>query len=171
MAQLGTPQAVAAENNGIITIVWPAVDNAEYYYVYVDVEESQVGNTEYATVTDNTNYALSNLQPGEHTIYVFAMTDNENYSLSEGFKLTFITAENELWRNEASYYSETIDATFPVQVVAYEDGSYTITNGSQNYLYYVSGPEAIDVIYYYDGQYSSFQGDQTKGSLYFYYYY
>lgn len=46
--------------------------------------------------------------------------------LSEGFKLTFIKAKNELWRNEASYYSETIDATFPVQVVAYEDGSYAI---------------------------------------------
>ena len=126
VVQLGTPQAIAAENNGIITIVWPAVENAEYYYVYVDVEESQVGNTEYAEVTNTTYYELSNLQPGEHTVYVFAMTDDENYSLSEGFKLTFIKAKNELWRTEASYYSETIDATFPVQVVAYEDGSYAI---------------------------------------------
>ena len=126
VVQLGTPQAIAVENNGIITIVWPAVENAEYYYVYVDVEESQVGNTEYAEVTNTTYYELSNLQPGEHTVYVFAMTDDENYSLSEGFKLTFIKAKNELWRTEASYYSETIDATFPVQVVAYEDGSYAI---------------------------------------------
>lgn len=100
-----------------------------------------------------------------------------------------------LWSVEGSvkhnYDSETVDGKATLE--AYSDGSYTlknyyteggsdltftvsegtitITSGSKNYLYNVSGPEAIDIIYYYDGQYSSFEGDQTKGSLYFYYYY
>lgn len=66
-----------------------------------------------------------------------------------------------------NYYTEGgSDLTFTVS-----DGTITITNGSNNYLYNVSGPEAVDIIYYYDGEYSSFDGDQTQGSLYFYYFY
>lgn len=67
-----------------------------------------------------------------------------------------------------NYYTEGgSDLTFTVS-----DGTISITSGSENYLYYVSGPEAIDLIYYYDGaRYSSFEGDENKGSLYFCYYY
>ena len=149
VVQLGTPQAVAAENNGVINIVWPAVDNAEYYYVYVDVEESQVGNTEYAKVTNSTNYELNNLEQGDHTVYVFAMTDNENYSMSEGFVLTFTKTKTELWRTDASYYSDAFDTSFPVQIVAYEDGSYAIEGiyGSDKKIeFYVDNESVIDGI-------------------------
>ncbi|MGM9733621.1 MAG: fibronectin type III domain-containing protein [Prevotella sp.] len=149
VAQLGTPQAVAVENNGIINVVWPAVDNAEYYYVYVDVEESQVGNTDLATITTTTSIALSGLAVGDHTVYVFAMTDDENYSLSEGFKLSFIKAKNELWRTEANYYCEALNQDFATQVVAYEDGSYAIEGiyGSDERIeFYVDTESVIDGI-------------------------
>ncbi|MGM9697962.1 MAG: hypothetical protein ACI3Y0_04895 [Prevotella sp.] len=89
------------------------------------------------------------------------------------------------------YDSETVDLTATME--AYSDGSYiiknyyaeggsdlkftvadgkmTITNGSSGYLYNVSGPEAIDIIYYYDGDYSQFEGDKDSGELWFCYYY
>lgn len=57
-----------------------------------------------------------------------------------------------------NYYTEGgSDLTFTVS-----DGTITITNGSNNYLYNVSGPEAVDIIYYYDGEYSSFDGTKHK---------
>lgn len=146
---LGTPQAEASESNGVITISWPAIDNAEYYYVYVDVEESQIGNTELATITSTNSIPLSNLKQGDHTVYVFAMTDNENYSMSEGFVLTFTKTKAELWRTDASYYSEAIDTSFPVQIVAYEDGSYAIEGiyGSDKKIeFYVDNESVINGI-------------------------
>ena len=149
VVQLGTPQAEASESNGIVTISWPAIDNAEYYYVYVDVEESQIGNIELATITSTNSIPLSNLKLGDHTVYVFAMTDDENYSLSEGFALTFTKTKAELWRTDASYYSEGTGLTFPVQIVGYEDGSYAIDGiyGSEEKIeFYVDSENVIDGI-------------------------
>ena len=149
VVQLGTPQAEASEANGIITISWPAVENAQYYYVYLDVEESQVGNTELAAITSTNSIDLSNLELGDHTVYVFAMTDDENYSLSEGFALSFTKTKAELWRTDASYYSEGTGLTFPVQIVAYEDGSYTIDGiyGPQEKIeFYIDSESVIEGI-------------------------
>ncbi|MGM9779791.1 MAG: hypothetical protein ACI3ZD_15880 [Prevotella sp.] len=149
VVQLGTPQAVASESNGIITISWPAVENADYYYVFVDSEESNIENAKLTIATTINSVELSNLELGDHTVYVFAMTDDENYSKSEGFVLTFTKTKAELWRTDASDYSEGINTTFPCQIVGYEDGSYAIDKiyGSDDKIdFYVDTESVIDGI-------------------------
>ncbi|MGN0282033.1 MAG: hypothetical protein ACI4B3_10725 [Prevotella sp.] len=145
VVQLDTPQAVANQGEGVVNITWPAVEHADYYYVYVDVDESQVGDTLQATVTTINYIALGGLQAGDHTVYVFAMSSDENYSISEGFALTFTKAKNELWRTEANYYCEVLNKDFATQIVAYEDGSYTIEGiyGSEERLEFYVDTESV----------------------------
>lgn len=146
---LGTPQAEASESNGVITISWPVVENADYYYVFMDPEGSDIETAKLTIASTINSVALNNIELGDHTVYVFAMTDDENYSMSEGFVLTFTKTKAELWRTDASYYSEAIDTSFPVQIVAYEDGSYAIDGiyGSDEKIeFYVDNESVIDGI-------------------------
>lgn len=183
---LASPTPSAASGNGGITIVWPEVEHATAYIVTYE------NNGENISITTTTNsVVLTDLTTGEHTVYIQAISDDENYSNSEIVAVTFIRDKQEIDRKELSYNSEVLNIDFTGYLVTYDDGSYAIEGlyGSDDKLeftvdgnnelvitnaynvsapyYYVKAGNYTLCIYLLSG-YSSF--NTTDNDMYFYVY-
>ncbi|MCI6201665.1 MAG: fibronectin type III domain-containing protein [Paraprevotella sp.] len=118
---LASPTPTAAPGNGGITIVWPEVEHATAYIV------SYENNGENISITTTTNsVVLTDLSTGEHTVYIQAISNDENYCNSEIVAVTFIRDKQEIDRKELSYESEGLNMNFTGYLVTYDDGSYAI---------------------------------------------
>ena len=97
------------------------MENAQGYEYQYDKN----GETVSGVTTDNW-LSITGLPVGEYTVYLRAVSDDENFSNSESIAFTFMRERAELWRTPCSYYSEVLDQTFSCDVVAYDDGNYEI---------------------------------------------
>lgn len=185
---LGNPVPEAAPGNGGITISWPEVEHAAYYaYSYMVGDETVEGTTETNSVT------LKGMPVGEYTIYITAISTDEAYSNSETIALTFQRAKAELWRMTGNYNSEALGQDFECDIVAYDDGSYTIEKlyGSDDKLDFsvdgnselvIQNAYSVDAPYYYvqagdytlclyiASGYSAWEGNRAAGGVWFYAY-
>lgn len=188
---LEKPVPEAAMGNGGVTISWPEVEHAtSYLYHYADADGKEVsGETETNSVT------LTGLPIGEYTIYITATSSDEAYSNSEPIALTFKRTKAELWRKTGTYTSVGLNKTFAADIVAYDDGSYSIEKpmGEEGYSIDFTVPEGGTEIlpattadsygyysfyassqYYvslYTGSgYSQFSGNEYAGEVWFYSY-
>ena len=192
------PTAEASGPNIIIS--WPAVQNAaSYTYSYYPIgNESQVVSRS----TRSNSVTLTGLSTGDYSFSVTAISNQEAYSNSEVATITFTRQRQELWRvtgtfHSAYYASYNMSADWDVEMVHYDDGSYSLLNwmfGGEGYdlIFTVNDDSSISLsntaepwgsyqtvlyypgyyMYYYpDGAYSSFTGNSTAGSLYIYEYY
>lgn len=183
---LASPTPTAAPGNGGITIVWPEVEHATAYIVTYEK------NGENISITTTTNsVVLTDLSTGEHTVYIQAISDDENYCNSEIVAVTFIRDKQEIDRKELYYESKGLNMNFTGYLVTYDDGSYAIEGlyGSDDKLeftidenseilvtnaykenppyYYVKAGNYTLCLYIATG-YSSF--NKTDNDMYFYVY-
>ncbi len=181
--------ADAQTGNGGVTITWPAVEHATSYKY--TLSNGTTGETATNSVT------LTGLAIGEYTISIVATSSDENYSDSEPFQFTFQRTKSELWRTDGVYTAANLPEgsnTFNAQIVAYDDGSYTIEApyGAKGYdlsftvdadnnnaivpinSQYYQGYEYVWVSSEYElgmyctGGYSAFEGSKQKGEIWFY---
>ncbi len=181
--------ATAATAAGGVTITWPAVEHATGYKY--SISNGTTGTTATNSVT------LTGLEQGTYTITLIATSDDETYADSEPFQFTFERAKAEAWRATGIYTSANLPEgsnTFTADIVAYDDGSYTIESpygvdgfsisfsvdaannnqlkpiGTQSYsgYEYVWVTSEYDMGMYCDGGYSAFEGSKQKGDLWFY---
>ena len=118
---LDNPVPTATSANGGVTISWPEVEHATAYkYSYVVDGETKTGTVETNSVT------LTDLPIGEYTIQIVATSSDEAYSDSEPISLTFQRTKAEAWRKTGTYTSAGLGMSFKADIVAYDDGSYTI---------------------------------------------
>lgn len=119
---LATPADITSEwGAGIITITWQAVPNAwGYEYSYEKNGETVTGYVEENVLS------IAGLPVGEYTVFLRAVTDNENYSDSETISFTFIREKTEIWRKECNYNAPLFGTDFTCQVVAFDDGNFEI---------------------------------------------
>ena len=180
--------AESATGNGGVTITWPAVEHATAYKY--TLSNGTTGETSTNSVT------LTSLAIGEYTISIVATSSDETYSDSEPFAFTFQRTKSELWHKDGVYTAANLPEgsnTFNAQIVAYDDGSYTIVSpygangfdisftvdpesseikpiGTESF----SGYEYVWVSMQYDlgmfcgNGYSGFEGNKQKGSVWFY---
>lgn len=188
--QLATPASTDVKSaNGGVTITWPAVEHATgYKYSYQADGQTYNGTTETNSVT------ITGLAIGEYSMTIIATSTDENYSDSEPLTLTFSRTKAELWRQDGQLSSDALGKKFNAQIVAYDDGSYTIeapygeegysisftpASGSTQitpigyyaisggyYFYYVSSEYTLGI--YPDGGYSYFEGNKQQGEVWFY---
>lgn len=180
--------AESATGNGGVTITWPAVEHATAYKY--TLSNGTTGETSTNSVT------LTSLAIGEYTISIVATSSDETYSDSEPFAFTFQRTKSELWRKDGVYTAANLPEgsnKFNAEIVAYDDGSYTIVSpygaksfdisftvdsesneikpiGTESF----SGYEYVWVSKQYDlgmfcgNGYSGFEGNKQKGSIWFY---
>ena len=188
--KLATPATPDAESvAGGVTITWPAVENATgYRYTYVKDGATVSGETSTNSVT------LTGLTKGEYTISIVATSTDEAYTDSDPITFSFECTKAELWRAKGTYTAANLDGeTFSAEIVAYDDGSYTIENpygvsgfsisftttegsteitpvGSYSYggyeYFWVTGNYEVGM--YCSSGYSSFEGNSKKGEVKFY---
>ncbi len=187
---LDAPVPEASSANGGVTISWPAVEHAtSYLYSYEDAEGTTVeGETETNSIT------LTNLAIGTYTIHITATSSDEAYSSSAPISLTFQRTKAEVWRKTGTYTSAALGESFTADIVAYDDGSYTIEApyGVEDYSISFTVPEggteisplatadggyypfwvgSDKYVYIYPGGgYSQFDGNKTSGEVWFYSY-
>ena len=181
--------AEAATGNGGVTITWPDVEHATGYKYTLN--DGITGETSTNSVT------LTGLAIGEYTISIVATSSDETYSDSEPFQFTFQRTKSELWRKDGVYTAANLPAgsnTFNAQIVAYDDGSYTIEapygvkgfnisfsvdadNNNQIVPIGMQAYNGYDFVWvstqyqlglYCDGGYSGFEGGKQKGTVWFY---
>ncbi len=174
---------------GGVTITWPAVEHATSYKY--TLSDGTTGETNTNSVT------LTGLAIGEYTITIVATSSDETYSDSQPFQFTFQRTKVELWRQTGTYTAANLPSgsnTFTADIVAYDDGSYTIEApyGEKGYnisfsvdadnnnaikpidAYSYYGYEYVWVSsqyqagFYCDGGYSAFEGGKQKGEVWFY---
>ncbi len=188
--KLGTPATPETETtSGGVTITWPAVEHAtSYRYTYVKDGTTVSGETTTNSVT------LTGLSKGSYTISIVATSTDEAYIDSDPITFTFECTKAEIWRAKGTYTAANLDGKkFNAEIVAYDDGSYTIenpygvnglsisfstTDGTTEITpvgsYSSGGYEFFWVTYEYEmgmycsGGYSSFEGNSKKGEVYFY---
>ena len=184
---LGKPVPQATSANGGVTISWPEVEHATMYkYSYVVDGETKSGTVETNSVT------LTDLPIGEYTIQIIASSSDEAYSDSEPISLTFQRTKAESWRRKGTYTSVGLGESFPAEIVAYDDGTYTIEApmGEEGYSISFTVPEgSIEIAptvtpdsygyysfytsskyyvsMYTSSGYSEFSGDADAGEVWF----
>lgn len=190
---LANPEPTADGGQGSVTITWPEVEHAaSYSYTYLTL----AGDTVSGSTTGN-SVTLRDLETGDYTLYVKAISGEEAYSNSEAIAVTFhFDNKYELWRSTGNYYSASLDKSFEADIVAYSDGSYTIeapygdkdydisftvkegsteivptnTAGADGSYYYIYVNSQWDYLYaYFTGGYSAFEegSGKDKGELWF----
>ena len=190
LTPLANPVPQASSANGGVTITWPAVEHANsYLYNYKDAD----GETQYG-IAETNSITLTGLPIGTYTINITATSDDEAYSNSETISLTFERSKAEVWRKTGTYTSAALGESFTADIVAYDDGSYTIeapygaegkdisfsvpeggteisplaTEDGGYYSFWVSSEKYV---YIYPGSgYSEFTGDKSQGEVWFYTY-
>ncbi len=181
--------ATAATVSGGVTITWPAVEHATAYKY--SLSNGTTG------VTPTNSVTLTALERGTYTITLVATSSDETYADSEPFQFTFERTRAELWRKTGTYTAANLpdgSNTFTADIVAYDDGSYTIEApygvagfnisfsvdadnnnaitpiGSLSYggyeYFWVS--TQYDLGMYCSGGYSAFEGGKQKGEVWFY---
>lgn len=181
--------ATAHLGNGAITVTWPAVENATAYKYVL----SGVGGVSDGTTHTN-SVVLDGLEVGQYTISIVATSDDENYADSEPFVFSFERTRTEIWRHSGTYYKGNLPEgsnSFVTEIVAYDDGSYTILKpyGVDGYDIHFAVNEAEEIVplgyekdsgfdlvqvtkeyelNIYSGEgYSSFMGGAKRGRLWF----
>lgn len=190
LTPLDTPIPEASSANGGVTITWPAVAHANtYLYNYKGAD----GETQYGT-TETNSITLTDLAIGTYTINITATSNDEAYSNSQTITLTFERTKAEIWRKTGTYTAAVLGESFTADIVAYDDGSYTIeapygaegkdisfsvpegsteisplaTEEGGYYAFWVSSDKYV---YIYPGSgYSEFTGDKSQGEVWFYTY-
>ncbi len=188
---LDNPVPHASSANGGVTITWPAVEHATtYLYSYKNAEGETVKGS-----TDTNSITLTNLAIGTYTIGITAISTDEAYSNSETISLTFERTKAEIWRKTGTYTSRILEnETFTADIVAYDDGSYSIEApyGAEGYSISFSVPEggteisplateedgwyafwvsSEKYVYIYPGSgESKFTGNKIHGEVWFYTY-
>ncbi len=188
--KLATPATPESETAvGGVTITWPAVEHATgYRYTYTKDGTTVSGETSTNSVT------ITGLTKGQYTISIVATSDDETYTDSDPTTLTFECTKAEMWRAKGTYTAANLDdEKFNAEIVAYDDGTYTIespygesgfsisfstTEGSTEitpvgaYSYggyeYFWVTRSYEVGMYCSGGYSSFEGNSKNGEVSYY---
>lgn len=145
---LDEPVPEASSANGGVTIVWPAVEHASSYTYSYEVDgETIMGSTTTNSVT------LTGLAIGTYTIYITAVSDDEAYSDSKTISLTFERTKAEVWRKTGWHWSAGLQQYSEADMVAYDDGSYSIVApyGEENYKidFTVNDDHTINILNHY----------------------
>ena len=192
---LAAPAPAAAMQNGQMVVSWEPVENASYYsyqlYSLVDEVETEITDS----YTYDASVAFEKLDLGTYRFYIQSMSEQEAYSNSEKVMIEFERTKLEVNRITATYTG--LDGTSgTADVVSYDDGSYTIEafhgatgfnldfavsaetseisilNGSSSSGYnYVWTDDSHYMAAYTSNGYSAFEGDLTRGEVWFYAYY
>lgn len=190
--QMSTP--TVAVDNGTAVITWEAVENAaSYEYSYMADGGTVSGST------TETSLTLTGLSVGAYNVSITAVPEegDEAYvkspAVNAAFTIDFV--KQELWRHKGTYQSYELGDSWEATLVAYNDGSYKILNwynvegydleftvsGTEmsienayytdyGYYYVYTGRPGAETAYIYTNGYSSFEGNQTAGELWFYAY-
>ncbi len=190
--QLKAPAPVAKFENGVVTISWEAVENADSYsYAYgiVDSQDPVMGTT------NETSLSISDLAPGDYGFAIQANSADEAYTDSEYGSCTFTVKTVEKWSAEGFVF-DGAGKYWKANLVAMSDGSYSLKNwyniegydldftvaadgamqitnyteGSDESYFYVNAGLESPVCLYPTGGYSKFSGDATGGEFYVYSY-
>ena len=186
--QLEAPVPAYSSANGSVTISWPAVEHAtSYSYSFTDPDGEIVsGEVEANSVT------LTSLPVGQYTIYITALSDDDEYSSSQIVSLTFERTKAEVWRKTGTYTSAALNESFTADIVYYDDNSYSIeapygetgysisfavpeggteisplaTEDGGFYPFWVSSEKYVYI--YPSSGYSEFTGNKSQGEVWFY---
>lgn len=193
---LEAPRELVAEvNSTTATITWQAVENAVGYgYSYMKEEEAVEGTVSEPSLT------LKNLAPGSYrvSIYAIAGEEDEAHSDSPASAVMFdvVREKQALWSRTGTYYSEELNGEWEAKLTAYDDGSYKLsgwygvegydldftvegeemviqnhyTENDGYFFVYTGRSDATIMGIYPSGGYSSFEGDENGGELWFYAY-
>ena len=186
---LATPSDVESQwNSGTITITWPEVPNAQGYAYQYERE----GKTVSDTIQTNT-LSIQALPVGEYTVFLRAISEDENYVSSESMTFSFKREKAEIWRTECNFLSAILNQNYTCQVVAYDDGNYEIEGlyGSDSRLefnadenseivvlnaykvtppyYYVKAGD-YTLCFYIDTECSSVELSRSSGNIWFFAY-
>ena len=122
---LGKPQEAETSINGSsVTVTWPQVDHATAYTYTL----TSGGETIDSGTASGNSVTFGNLAIGDYTLTLVAISDDENYTDSEPFAVTFSVEKRkqEQWRATGTYHSAALDKDFTADIVSYDDGTYTI---------------------------------------------
>ena len=186
---LATPSNVESQwNSGTITITWPEVANAQGYAYQYEREGTVVSDT-----IETNALSIQALPVGEYTVYLRAITEDENYVSSESMTFSFKREKAEVWRSECNFLSTVLNKDFTCQIVAYDDGNYELEGlyGSDSHLefcadenseivvlnaykvaapyYYVKGGD-YTLCFYIDRECSSVECTKNAGEVWFFAY-
>ncbi len=185
---LAEPQPVATASGSTVTIDWEAVAHADYYQYYY---KNEVGEALGLTTTTNTSVTLS-LESGSYEFYLFAGSNDENFTESKVVSVAFTLSKKELYRAQGifTYGANNWEST----IVSYGSGDYSILNwyGTEGYNldfsteedgtaefsstyesddWYIYLPMNADYTAYPYKGYSSWEKEGDKMTFYFYEYY
>lgn len=185
--QLKAPAPAATVENGVVTLRWEAVENADSYsYAYgiVDSENPVTGTTNETTLT------IPDLAVGDYGFAIKATSADEAWSDSEPGGCTFTIELYEKWSKEGFVY-DGAGNYWRARLVAMSDGSYSLKNwynvegydldftvdaegamqitntaeGSDETYSYVNAGLESPVCLYTSGGYSVFDGDADGGEF------
>ncbi|MDY2642423.1 MAG: hypothetical protein SOW01_08635 [Mediterranea sp.] len=192
---LAAPAPTTAMQNGQMVVSWEPVENASYYsyqlYSLVDEVETEITDD----YTYDASVTFDKLELGTYRFYIQSMSEQEAYSNSEKVMIEFERTKLEVNRITATYTG--LDGTSgTADVVSYDDGSYTIEafhgatgfnldfavnaetsevsiiNGSTSNGYnYVWTDDSHYIAAYTSNGRSAFEGDLSRGEVWFYAYY
>lgn len=192
---LGTPSGVEqTATSSAVTITWPEVENATSYK-YTLSSSLDGFEPQSDEVTEN-SVTFSNLAVGDYTLTLVAKSSDENYSDSEPCSYSFSVehVRQELWRVTGTYHSAGLDKDFTADMVAYDDGTYSIINpigvdgysidftvdpttnilvpqgvymDTSGYAYFYLSSTYYLAAYLNGTRYSAFEGDKKKGEVWF----
>ena len=190
---LGKPQEAETSINGSsVTVTWPQVDHATAYTYTL----TSGGETVDSGTASGNSVTFGNLAIGDYTLTLVAISDDENYTDSEPFAVTFSVEKRkqEQWRATGTYHSAALDKDFTADIVSYDDGTYTIEKpfgeegynisfsvdastgilipqdaytDSDGWTYFYPSSQYYTGSYLGDASYSNFEGDKSKGELWF----
>ncbi|MDE6480029.1 MAG: fibronectin type III domain-containing protein [Muribaculaceae bacterium] len=121
---LGKPVLTCNVEGGRYVITWKSVSNAtDYAYVLTN----SAGVTVKSGNDSSRSLAFSNLEIGDYTIAVKALSTKGGYeSEGEYSTLDFTVEELILWKAEGTYWSEILGESWTATIVCYGDNNYSI---------------------------------------------
>lgn len=140
------------EENNVITITWPAVDNAEWYTYTITNSEGNVIQQE-DNMTD-TSVKLTSLEDGNYTMTITAGSSDENFSTSAPvtFDFTFVKRVIETWTGTGNM-STPDGRSYTATIALQADGSYLIPafNGTEgaDLIFRPNAEGGIDILNHY----------------------
>lgn len=125
VTQLATPDLSAPEfanADGVVTISWPAVENAGYYTCTLT---SELLDEPTVTIVETSSVSFSGLANGDYTLTVVAGSDDDNYVDSYAATYEF-NLDRVAVATYTGTYSSILFGSYECQIVIYDDGVYSI---------------------------------------------
>lgn len=197
LVKLATPaNLTVTDNGGAMEASWDAVENAMTYSYTISSAEEVVNSGSVSATT----LRISGLEEGDYTISVTATTTKGGYISSDPAtaNFRFEVKVSELWRAAGTYYSNILNDSWNITLIAYNDGTYsipafygvdgydfnftvdadgimTILSGEPNGKNYRTVPTGVAAagdlfVYLSDYSFTGFDGDSKGGDIWIGYY-